>query len=136
MLNATVRERMAHSLKDALDQFIGTEAYHRLSPLHGDLVATDGVKYLCEAAECFWLLDAIASHQPRARKDPRLREIQFWTLTVNKDRTARLHVDRDTDDCAFAQLIEYSDFPLESVRIFVAPGGTANTYVAMLPGEY
>ena len=136
MLDTAVRERMANSLKDALDQFIGTEAYHRLSPLHGDLVATDGVKYLCEAAECFWLLDAIASHQPRALRDRMLRDMQFWTLRVNEDRSAVLEVARDEGDVAFHQDIEFTDFPLPEVRIWVAPRGPADTYVAMLPDEH
>jgi len=135
MLDATVRERMAASLHDGLAQFIGTDGYHRLSPMHGKLVATDGVKYLCEAAGAFWLIDAIASHQPSALRDPSLREIQFWRLQVNADRSAVLEVARDDGDVAFRQQIEFTDFPLDEQKIWVAPGGPEETYVAMLPSE-
>jgi hypothetical protein len=42
-----------------LNQFIGTEKYYRISRKH---LLTDGTKYLAEEAECFWMMDAIASH--------------------------------------------------------------------------
>jgi len=136
MLTIERREQVAHELHTALDQFSGTEGYHRLSPLHGRLVATDGVKYLCEQAECYWLLDAIASWQHKALRDPKLREMQFWTLQVNDDRTAILTVARDAGDIAFHQDIEFTDFPLPEVKIWVGPGGPSDTFVAMLPSEY
>ena len=40
-------------------QFTGTAKYYRISRRH---LLTDGTKYLAEAAECFWMMDAIASH--------------------------------------------------------------------------
>ena len=45
-----------------LNQFIGTEKYYRISRRH---LLTDGTKYLAEEAECFWMMDAIASHLAR-----------------------------------------------------------------------
>ena len=42
-----------------LAQFTGTSAYYRISRRH---LLTDGTKYLAEEAECFWMMDAIASH--------------------------------------------------------------------------
>ena len=42
-----------------LTQFIGTTGYYRISRRH---LLTDGTKYLAEEAECFWMMDAIASH--------------------------------------------------------------------------
>ena len=43
------------------------------------MLLTDGVAYLCKNAECYWLLDVIASYQP---KQLRKCEFQYWTLTV------------------------------------------------------
>ena len=116
-------------IREGIEQFAGTTAYHRLSPLHGRLVATDGVAWLCREANCYWLLDAIASYQPRALRDPALRDCQFWTLKV-KDGKGTLTVERDRDDIAFKQDIEYTDFPLNEVRIWVESG------VALLPSEH
>jgi hypothetical protein len=42
-----------------LSHFTGTERYYRISRRH---LLTDGTKYLAEEAECFWMMDAIASH--------------------------------------------------------------------------
>ena len=42
-----------------LSHFTGTEKYHRISRRH---LLTDGAKYLAEEAQCFWMMDAIASH--------------------------------------------------------------------------
>jgi hypothetical protein len=42
-----------------LAQFTGTSAYYRISRTH---LLTDGTKYLAEKGECFWMMDAVASH--------------------------------------------------------------------------
>jgi hypothetical protein len=42
-----------------LSYFTGTERYYRITRKH---LLTDGTKYLAEEAECFWMMDAIASH--------------------------------------------------------------------------
>jgi len=154
------RDERGKEVRAGLDQFTGTTEYHRLSLLHLDVVVTDGVKYLCEAAGAHWLIDCIASWQRRARKDPALRSIQFWRLVVEErwtheagcpvrdagtpccDKTlhrgAVLTCARDEGDDAFRQRIPYTDFPLDEARVWVQPtsvGGT-RVYVAMLPGEY
>ena len=42
-------------LLDNLSQFTGTTQYYRVLPT---FVVTDGVKYLMDEAECYWLADA------------------------------------------------------------------------------
>lgn len=42
-----------------------------------------------------------------------LREIQFWNLQVKPDNSAVLTCERDEDDIALTQEIEYTDFPLK-----------------------
>jgi hypothetical protein len=46
---------------DIINGAAGTDHYYRFSILT-PLVTTDGVMELALAAECFWLLDVIASH--------------------------------------------------------------------------
>lgn len=123
-------------LNEGLAQFIGTEAYHKLSPLHGDLVVTDGVLFLAQEAKAFWLIDAIASHQREALKDSSLRQYQFWTLEVAEDKSAVLKCERDTDDVAIRQEIPFTDFPMRNVRVWVQPMGDGRHWVAMLPSEW
>jgi hypothetical protein len=112
-----------------LNQFVGTEQYYR----HWTrLLYTDGVQYVAQEGGAYWLIDAIASWQlsPKVTQDPMLREIQLWTLKVNSDKSATLSCQRDADDVAFTQEIEYTDFPLSEVRFYLTQG------VLMLPSEY
>jgi hypothetical protein len=126
-------------LKALLAGFTGTQDYHRVSPLHGPLVLTDGALALAEAGECFWLFDVIASHQPRCLRDSMLSEVQFWTLDVMGDGSAVARCERDAGDEFLRQAIEFTDFPMNSVRIIVGRqpidehGGFL--MVAMLPSE-
>jgi hypothetical protein len=59
-----------------------------------------------------------------------LREIQFWKLKVNEDRSAILTCERDNDDVALTQTIEFTDFPLSEVKFYLTHS------VLMLPTEY
>jgi hypothetical protein len=124
------------NLKAALEGFSGTEGYTRY--LAG-LLLTDGVKYLAENAACYWLLDIIASYQPKCKKDKDLREMQFWTLKrVPNTSKAVVTCDDGNDHVKITQRIEFTDFPLDEVKVWVELGsvdGVNPAYVAMLPGE-
>ena len=112
-----------------LEQFTGTENYYQhWLGIH----YTDGVKYLADEAAAHWLIDAIASWQssPQVKQDRMLQEIQFWKLRVNSDQSATLTCERDSDDVALTQEIEFTDFPLEEVRLYLSNG------VLLLPSEY
>lgn len=112
-----------------LEQFTGTENYYKHSM---GLLYTDGLHYLVQEAKAYWLIDAIASWQisPKVKKDPMLQRIQFWKLRVNTDHSASLPCERDEGNIALSQEISYTDFPLESVTLYLADG------VLLLPSEY
>lgn len=115
-----------------LDQFSGTEHYYRNFT---GLIYTDGVKFLADRGNAYWLIDAIGSHQinPKLRKG-RLGDLQFWKLEV-KDNKAVLTCRADTDvPPAVTQKFEYTDFPLASVEIWV--GRDERGRVAYLPSEH
>jgi len=114
-------------LEQGLAQCYCSEEYHRFSVL-SPLKITDGVKYLCDKAGAYWLLDIIASYQPQCQRDPMLRDFQLWTLKVN-DREGRVICERDTDDIAISQDIPYTDFPLDSIKLYCTNG------VILLPSE-
>lgn len=117
----------AAELRAALQSYTGTVAYHaHWSGMH----LTDGIHFLAEAAEAYWLLDLIASWQPRALRDPWLREFQLWELFVRPDRTAVIVCSRDSEDEAFREHIKETDFPLEYLRLYVEGG------VMLLPNEH
>ena len=123
----------AAQIKEVLARFSGTNEHHKFSIL-SRLVVTDGVKWLADNAECYWLLDAIASWQPVCQKDAMLREFQVWTLTTEQrselNRRGHLKCERDTGDKKpIKQEIEYTDFPLDEIKLYVENG------VILLPSE-
>lgn len=105
---------------------------HQLSPI----LYTEGVQALCEAADCYWLMDAIASYQ---WDKPMLRACdgtQFWKLKVDlQTRTAMLICIADSGmPVLIAQVIEHTDFPLEEVSLWVE--GQGPDRVLLLPSEH
>lgn len=136
-INMKTKEEKQKALAE-LDGFTGTVIYHRYSPqLFPNVVLTDGVRFLAETADCFWLMDAIAALQahPTIRQHPRLQEgMQFWRLRVEEDESAILFCEWDTGKSVYDQKIDWTDFPLPEQRIWVSKEG--NLIVLMLLSEY
>ena len=98
---------------------------------------TDGVKFLADEAQCYWLLDAIGSYQSELAKHPdsRLQEMQFWTLKVHADKSAILTCVADSGEPpAVSEEITWTDFPLPEIQIWV--GIEEGRRIALLPSEY
>ncbi len=110
-----------------LSYFTGTERYYRITRKH---LLTDGTKYLAEEAECFWMMDAIASH---------LSEIgtQDWfvqvRMTVKNSRATMYYEDGNGKEHA-RQQIPYTDFPMQGITLYACWDG--QHWVIMLPSEY
>jgi hypothetical protein len=126
-IQATKDTEMKKFDPSQLNQFIGTEKYYRISRRH---LLTDGTKYLAEEAECFWMMDAIASH---------LCEIgtEDWFVSVRVQVTAgrAVMIYEDGNDREHArQEIPYTDFPLNSIALYAC--WDQENWVIMLPSEY
>lgn len=140
----------AEQIKEGLRGFYCTDGYTRYT---FGILLTDGVKWLCDNAECYWLVDAIGSWQldKRVKNDEMLQGIQFWKLKVNREPApapmtvgavlasktkpkamAQLILERDTDDVVLVQDIEYTDFPLDEIKLYYSP----QDKVLLLPSEY
>ena len=115
-----------NELQANLSQFIGTEKYYRITHRH---LLTDGTKYLAENAQCFWLMDAIASHLPKQYHD----YFAVANLTV-KNSSAHLTLDDGNGNIHVSQMIKYTDFLLDEVKLYCAFDG--EYWVIMLPSEY
>jgi hypothetical protein len=112
-------------LKEELNQFTGTENYHK----HwlGQIVYTDGVKYLVDKAEAYWLIDLIASYQPTIKNVP----FQIWVLKVNADKNAEIVMHADANEPILVrQAIKQTTFPLDEIKLWLIDG------VLILPSEY
>ena len=119
----------AETLLQNLQHFCGSEQYYK----HWlGLCYTDGIKYLAENAQCFWLIDAIASHQPTAKKNPRLKEFRLWFLHVGtghefiKPKAGNAAVltcweDTPTPETkpVIIQQIPFTDFPLQEIKLYL-----------------
>ena len=127
--------KTASEIQSALNQFCGTENWYKWSVLFPNVVLTEGAKYLADVADCYWLMDAIASYQPECKKDEMLRDFQVWTLKVNPDKTATLICERDRGNVAFKQELEYTDFPLKEIKMYCNPLDE-NVQCILLTGEY
>lgn len=109
------------------------------------LLYTDGVKFLADAANCYWLVDAIASYQLKCQRDPLLCEFQVWYLLRPHQQVMPQILVPDSGavlacwkheplvrgwvDPVIQQVIDFCDFPLESFKLYCAGG------VLMLPSE-
>lgn len=115
-----------NELLSNLSKFIGTETYHRITSRH---LLTDGTKFLAEEAQCFWLMDAIASHVPKQFHD----YFAVANLSVN-GMSAVLTLDDGNGNVFARQDIEYTDFPLDQIKLYC--GFDGEYWAIMLTSEY
>lgn len=111
-------------LEDELAQFTGTSQYYRNFT---GLLYTDGIKYLADRANCYWLIDLVGSYQPRLGNVP----FQLWQLKVHDDKSALVTMVEDTGQpVKVRQAIPYTDFPLKDFSFYCVDK------VMMLKSEY
>jgi hypothetical protein len=113
------KQEILHSLT----HFYGSETFTKF----GNSILTEGVRYLTDSADCFWLLDIINSIQtlPRVKAE----YFQTFKLTV-KNNKAKVLVTDGNDKILYTQNIEYTDFPLDEITLWRVHG------TIMLPSEY
>lgn len=113
--------------REDLTQFTGTNHWYR-PDLNRALTYTDGVKYMAEAGEAFWLISEIALLQ--TLKKVKARPFQAWMLDVTPEHTATLSCEDGNGNVIHTKKILYTDFPLDSIEIWVVDD------VMLLPSEY
>ncbi len=121
-----------YELRNNLKTFTGTEMFYRI-PLIGTKY-TDGVKYLAEVAECFWLVTDVSVIAKSLMNRSQFITIDYKKLSEEKQ-----------DAIGYESIIEYSDgngnvleahryhstdFPLDTIRLFFTNG------TLLLPSEY
>ena len=104
---------------------------------------TDGIKYMADNGGAHWLIDLIAI-QLRSRKfarwvmeDARLAEQSFWRMTCSHNGTCRqayLKCQADKGVRSKRIKIPFTDFPLDSIDIWVAADG--DKWIMYLPTEH
>ena len=97
--------------------------------INRSILYTEGAQHVAEHGGAYWLLDEIALIQPYD-KNVAAEEFQVWTLKVRPDQTATLACDDGNGNVVFSKEIQYTDFPLETIKLYFANN------VIHLPSEY
>ena len=121
----------SNNLEQELRQFTGTEAYTRWSALFRNFVLTDGALYLAENAGAFWLMDAIASHLGSYKNEG---FVVAHLCMIGSTGKWSLLLEDGNDNTLAEQIIEYSDFPLDEITLYVI--AQEDLRVILLPSEY
>jgi hypothetical protein len=118
-------------LQSQLSAFYGSKnSYQRSTPIL--IYYTDGIKWLQENANCYWLIDLIASYQTTEFK--KANDRQFWKLVVIDSSTV-ITCDDGDGNISVTQSIDYTDFLLPSLSIWLEIQEEGRTFI-YLPSEY
>lgn len=111
-----------------LGKFTGTLHWYR-HPLFRSVIYTDGVKYVADEGQAYWLIDEIAAAvigEPCVSAEP----FQVWTLKVAPNYSAVLSCEDGNYNLVYVKNIDFTDFPLEEITLWYSN----NTI--LLPNEW
>ncbi|PKL78132.1 MAG: hypothetical protein CVV27_03805 [Candidatus Melainabacteria bacterium HGW-Melainabacteria-1] len=113
-------------LQEALCGFTGSELFYVIYP---SVLITQGVKFLCDQARAYWLIDCLHSYQ--TTQQVAQETFQVLDLSVNHQRRSGLIVLTDgNQQMLFRQKLGYTDFPLRAIKLYYVD------QTVMLPWEY
>ena len=121
-------KQSAAELLGNLNQFTGTERYFRLLPT---FVVTDGLMYLMEEADCYWLVQLYGLHlvSVDAGDNP------FTVLKFKREGAGGMVKIEDGNGVVLAwQGLDYTDFPFDQYSLYACWDG--ENWVGMLTSEY
>lgn len=119
-------------IKEGLQHFNGTEMFYRI-PLTRTRF-TDGLKYLANTAECFWLITDTSVIAKNLMQKSSFITIDFKRLTekeqAEKECEATITYSDGNDNIFETHRYGFTDFPLDELRLFFVND------TLMLPSEY
>lgn len=104
-------------LKAQLSNFHGTENYYKST--FGSLNLTDGMHYLRETANCYWLIDIVESVQ-HLEKIQKNKDFIVWKIEV-LGQAFKVTAWTDTpykSEKLYEQKGTYTDFPLNDFEFY------------------
>ena len=118
------------TLVEQLEQFYGTESYHRFSPLI-NVVATDGVIYFAKEGNAFWALTEMCCMRMRLIEKRKIQpnEWLFYTIT-SKGGKADIAIDDGNGNTYAKKHIAYTDLEEGVYKFYLMDN------VLLLPSEY
>ena len=104
------------TLPNDLDNFTGTEQYHKVT-LSTRIKATDGIAHLCQEVGCFWLMDIVASVQNLPKVMEHSNFLIWRVISTGNKGVVEAHWDceegggYDGTKLVYKQSLTYTDFP-------------------------
>ena len=121
-----------NEIKEGLQHFHGTEMFYQIPLLRTRF--TDGLKYLANVADCFWLITDTSVIAKSLMNRSEFITIDFKRLSEEKQDysgyEAEIIYSDGNDNILEKQGYRATDFPLDELRLFFVN----NTL--MLPSEY
>jgi len=125
-------------IKNFISQCYGSDTPYIKHSLSKRLVFTASVSKIREMADCFWLVDLIASYQHTLTKQP----FQVWKFVCNTElHLGNMTCEDGNGNELVRQEIEYTDFPLDELTLWAELGGYGSmdnwteAMVLMVPSE-
>ncbi|THV56821.1 hypothetical protein EZV76_16615 [Flagellimonas alvinocaridis] len=121
-----------NEIKEGLQHFHGTEMFYSLPLIRTRF--TDGLKYLSEVAECFWLITDTSVIAKSLMNRSKFVTIDFKKLSKEKQDysgyEAEIIYSDGNDNILEKHGYRATDFPLDELRLFFVND------TLMLPSEY
>ena len=125
-------DKKANIIKERLQYFNGSEVFYQIPLLRTRF--TDGIKYLADAAECFWLVTDSSVVAKSLRDRSSWVTIDFKRLPEDKRESsgyeAEIIYSDGNDNILERHGYNVTDFPLDELRLFFVND------TLMLPSEY
>ena len=121
-----------NEIKEGLQHFHGTEMFYQIPLLRTRF--TDGLKYLANVADCFWLITDTSVIAKSLMKRSEFIAIDFKRLSEEKQDysgyEAEIIYSDGNDNILEKHGYRVTDFPLDELRLFFVND------TLMLPSEY
>ncbi|MDY7396766.1 hypothetical protein UMM65_16075 [Aureibaculum sp. 2210JD6-5] len=121
-----------NEIKERLQYFSGTEMFYQIPLLKTRF--TDGLKYLANVAECFWLITDVSVIAKSLLNRSHFITIDFKRLSEKKQDysgyEAEIIYSDGNGNILVTHRYHFTDFPLDELRLYFVD----NTL--MLPSEY
>lgn len=114
-------------LQAELANYTGTTSYYRIDR---KTLLTDGTHHLAERAMCYWLMCFFSSYLIELNLDDWFTVLKLEVAGAS----ARVTIEDGNDKVLATQQIEYTDFPLSTIKLYGYWDG--EHWILMLPSEY
>lgn len=122
----------ADEIKEQLEHFTGTEMFYMIPLIRTRF--TDGLKYLVQVADCFWLVMDTSVTAKSLMEQSRFITIDYKRLSSEEQEArgweAEIIYSDGNDNILEKHGYRVTDFPLDKLRLFFVND------TLMLPGEY